>query len=62
VVRRVYPETTWPGSTQFTARAHDRIFRVVRTVADLAGSERVETGHVAEAVGYRTLDRKLWMW
>jgi magnesium chelatase family protein len=34
---------------------------VARTIADLADSERVEPGHVAEAVGFRTLDRKLWM-
>jgi magnesium chelatase family protein len=49
-----------PGESMPPDRAHDKVLRVSRTIADLAGSADITPTHLSEAVNYRMLDRQLW--
>ena len=43
-----------------SARAHDKVLRVARTIADLDAAERISCAHISEAINYRILDRAAW--
>ena len=43
-----------------SARAHDKVLRMARIIADLDNGESITTAHLSEAVNYRMLDRQMW--
>jgi predicted ATPase with chaperone activity len=57
--RQKYPPLRGVAKEAF-ARAHDKILRVARTIADLDHSEDIKPMHLNEAINYRMLDRSFW--
>ena len=49
------------GEMNFSARAHDRILKVARTIADMEGRDKISADNVLVAIGHRTLDRTMWV-
>ena len=44
-----------------SARAYDKVLKISRTIADMEGSGEIDAYHISEAIGYRCLDRNLWV-
>ena len=60
-MRRGYGSCRWRGATEKRERrAHDKVLRVSRTIADPDRSANIQAQHLSEAINYRMLDRQMW--